>query len=110
MGEIHDQNEALSAWMIMAILREAEDNWWMLPGPTLQGELEEFACTLLISFGAALRGEEISLISLLSTWLECTSSHSFPHIMVTCHEVLKVRQGYDGIAFPCPSRIPVLNL
>ena len=75
MGEIRHQNEALSLQMIIAMLKEVENVWLMLPEPTLKGELEEFVCALLISFGAALRGEGISLVSLkgmLSTWMECT--------------------------------------
>ena len=60
-----------------------------------RNELEEFACTMLMAFGVALRGEEITMVSLkgmLDTWLECTTADN-PHIKVTLHGRFKGETG-----------------
>jgi hypothetical protein len=101
MGEIQQQNEALNPRMILGILKEAEGDWSESHKSHLKAELEEFTCALLISFGAALWGEEISLVSLkgmLSTWLECTTALPHPHIMVTLHGRFK---GETGLRWHC---------
>jgi hypothetical protein len=101
MGEIRRQNEALTPKMILGILKEVEGDWSESRDPLLMAELEEFAGALLISFGAALRGEEISLVSLkgmLSTWLECTTALPHPHIMITLHGRFK---GETGLRWHC---------
>ena len=100
MGEIKRQDEALSSRMILAILEELEVAWQTNPNDNARNELEEFACALLIAFGVALRGEEITMVSLkgvLETWLECTTAED-PHIMVTLHGRFK---GETGLRWHC---------
>jgi hypothetical protein len=102
MWEIQQQNEALSAKMMLEILSEVEDDWIKAPNPWLKCKLEEFACVLLILFGATLQGKEIYLVSLkgmLSTWLEYTTSSPHPHIM-TLHGRFK---GETGLRWHCLS-------
>jgi hypothetical protein len=101
MGEIRKQNEGITMRILLAILRELEEDWLHAASPSIKGELEEFASALLISFGAALRGEEIALVSLkgmLSTWLESTSAIPHPYVMVTFHGRFK---GETGLRWHC---------
>ena len=100
MGEIKRQDEALSSRMILATLNEVEVTWQAESNDEARNELEEFACVLLISYGVALRGEEIAMVSLkgmLDTWLEGTTAHD-PHIMVTLHGHFK---GETGLRWHC---------
>ena len=86
--------------MILAILEELEVAWRANSNDDARNELEEFACALLIAFGVALRGEEITMVSLkgmLDTWLECTTLVD-PHIMVTLHGRFK---GETGLRWHC---------
>jgi len=54
MGEIRKQNKALTACILLAVLREVEEDWSHAPLLSARGKLDEFAVALLISFGAAL--------------------------------------------------------
>ncbi|KAL7502109.1 hypothetical protein ACHAWX_000458 [Stephanocyclus meneghinianus] len=63
MGEIRKQNEALTTRILLAVLKEVEQDWLHAPSPSVQEELEEFASALLISFRADLWGEEMILVS-----------------------------------------------
>jgi hypothetical protein len=101
MGEIRKQNKALTVRILLAVLSEVEDDWSHAFLPSTRGELEEFAVALLISFGATLRGEEITLVSLkgmLSTWLEYTNASPHPFVMVTLHGHFK---GETGLQWHC---------
>jgi hypothetical protein len=101
MGEIRHQNEALSSEMVLAVLREVEMDWGADPSGPQRYILEEFAAALLISFGTALRGEEVTLVSLrgmLETWEECTEAHPDPFVMITLHGRFK---GETGLRWHC---------
>jgi hypothetical protein len=101
MGEVRRQNEALSSQMVLAILREVDQEWLSNPVDEIRRPLEEFAAALLISFGTALRGEEVTLVSLrgmLETWEECTESKPHPYIMITLHGRFK---GETGLRWHC---------
>jgi len=101
MGEIRRQNEALTACILLVILHEVEEDWTHSPVSSIRGELEKLASALLISFGAALWGVEIMLVSLkgmLSTWLECTIDSPYPFVMVTLHGCFK---GETGLRWHC---------
>ena len=101
MGEVRRQKEALSSRMILAILREVERDWSSSSTHDDQRSLEEFAAALLISFGTALRGEEVTLVSLrgmLETWEECIEASPHPYIMVTLHGRF---MGETGLRWHC---------
>ena len=63
-----------SSWpweMVMSVVSTVETDWSLKESAEQWDQLEEFACVLLISYGCALREEEITLVSLkgvLSTW------------------------------------------
>ena len=67
----------LSSHMILVILAEVDKDQKHPLSPNIHGKLDKFICAFLISFGVALRGEEITLVSLkcmLSMRHECTTS------------------------------------
>ena len=104
MGKVRKQNKALMTGIFLAVLKEVEQDWVHTPSPSVQGELEEFASALLISFGATLRGEEFALISLkgmLSTWVESTTASPHPYVMVTLHGRFKRE---TGLHWHCPEQ------
>ena len=103
MGEVWKQNKALTTRILLSVLKEVEQDWVDAPSPSMQGELEEFASTLLISFGAALQGEEVTLVSLkgmLSTWVESTTASPYPCVMVTLHGGFKEETGLRWHCLP----------
>jgi hypothetical protein len=64
MGEVRRPNEVLSSHMVLVILAEVDKDQKHPLSPNIHRELDKFICAFLISFWVALRGEEITLVSL----------------------------------------------
>ncbi len=64
MGMVRRQNEALTSKLVLGVCVEAERIWVTACSDTKREEMEDAAGFMLIAFGAGLRGEEVSLVSL----------------------------------------------
>ena len=95
MGVVRRQNEALTATMVLAIVNLAELDWNRSGCEIERKEIEEVVTFMLLSFCAALRGEEVPLVEiggLLKFWKE-TKEGPIPHIMVTLRGRFKAEKG-----------------
>ena len=104
MGQVRKQNKALTPGIILALDKVAEDKWEGTSVMEEQEELEEMMAMVILTFCGALRGEEVSLVSLtglLTFWEEVTTLKRDPHILVTLYGKFK---GESGVRWHC---IPV---
>ncbi len=85
MGIIHKQNEASTSALVMVVYAVAETRWHSTISDKLREELEDAVCFMLATFGAALRGEEVPLISMegLLTFWEKSKMKGDSHVMLT---------------------------
>jgi hypothetical protein len=101
MGQIRRQNEAFTPGIIQTLDRVAEEEWDAAIPEVEKEEIETLMSMVIVSFCAALRGEEVSLVSLtglLTFWEETTRSLSLPHILLTLHGQFK---GESGVRWHC---------
>lgn len=101
MGQIRKQDEALTPGIIRALDEVAEEEWASAPTAREEEEIEATMSMVILTFCAALRGEEVSLVSLtglLTFWEETTKQDPCPHIMVTLHGKFK---GENGVRWHC---------
>jgi hypothetical protein len=101
-GQTRRQNEAFTSDLVVACCHVAEGLWDEMGTEEEREKLEELMAFMLLEFGAALRGEEVPLVSLagmLAFWEECiTNEH--PHIMVTLKGRFKGEAGHRWHCVP----------
>ena len=96
MGMIRYQNEALTSDMVLAICNLAERDWTEATDESEKERIEETVAFMLLGFGAALRGEEVPLVTvdgLLHFWEETRDDPSDPFIMATLYGRFKGETG-----------------
>ena len=64
MGVVKFQNKALTSAMVVALCVLLEEAWEATTDKGYRERSEELMCSILIGFGASLRGEEVPLTSL----------------------------------------------
>jgi hypothetical protein len=101
MGQIRKQNEAFTPGLILALDKVAEELWEASVSGVDKEEIESTMVFVVTTFCAALRGEEVSLLSLtglLTFWEETTTLADSPHILLTLHGKFK---GETGVRWHC---------
>jgi hypothetical protein len=107
MGQTRKQNEALTLGIIRALDEVAEEEWSMASTSDEEEEIEATMSMVMLTFCAALRGEEVSLVSLtglLTFWEETTMQETSPHIMLMLHGRFKGENGVCGHCIPIALR------
>ena len=101
MGQIRKQNEAFTSGLILALDKVAEELWEASISEVDKEEIEATMTFVITTFCAALRQEEVSLLSLtrlLTFWEETTTQEKSPHILLTLHGRFK---GETGVRWHC---------
>jgi hypothetical protein len=101
MGQIRKQNEAFTPGIIRALDVISEEEWETSQHEEEKEEIETLMAMVILTFCAALRGEEVGLVSitgLLTFWEETTKAERLPHILVTLHGKFK---GESGVRWHC---------
>ena len=94
MGVKRKQNEALTSKQLLGLLAIAEEEWIRTNDEEVRKRLEEVASFTCIGFCASLRGEEISLTSImgmLQFW-DSSQGYHIPHLMITLRGKYKGEQ------------------
>jgi len=101
MGQVRKQNEAFTPGIIRAMDEVAEEEWVSALTGEEREEIEITMSMVILTFCTALRGEEVSLVSLtglLAFWEETTTLDKCPHILLTLHGKFK---GESGVRWHC---------
>ena len=106
MGVHREQNEALSAEQLTAVLNMCERDWVKSRSEEEKKDIESLASFIIIGFCLSLRGEEVPLVvieGILQFWDE-TREHDIPHMMITLRGKFK---GENNLRWHC---LPLADL